>query len=77
MKKKIFAVGLVVALLVGGLILASCDESCSAHGYCEAEYSYTSGGSGWSISDKCDDSDCAVNKINSDTDKDSKIKCDC
>jgi len=28
MKKKIFAVGLVVLLLVGGLILASCGLNC-------------------------------------------------
>ena len=77
MKKKIFAVGLVVVLLVGGLILASCEASCSGHGDCEAEYSYVSNVGAWPKSAECDDSDCAVNKINSDTDKASKIKCDC
>ena len=58
MKKKIFAVALVAALLVGGLVLASCDKSnCPGDADCyiaEGNYARTR---------FCSDDNCDVNYI--------------
>ena len=74
MKKKIFAVALVVMLLVGGLILASC-SACPGMGGCEVKFVNgdwnTNPNDGYS---SCEKSGCAVNNREGKT---GTLECDC
>jgi len=75
MKKKIFAVALVVVLLVGGLIMASCRIACPGVGSCEVKFVDgawdTKPEDGYS---SCKNSGCAVNNRDGKT---KTLECDC
>jgi len=58
MKSKILAIALVVLMVVGALVLASCGEECNnGEGAGKCEYNDSSNWSSCSSND-----DCAVNK---------------
>jgi len=70
MKKKIFAVALVVALLVGGLIMSCGRIACPGLGTCEVELTST----GPKNLATCENKGCAVNNQE---EKTGTLECDC
>ena len=75
MKKKIFAVALVVAMLVGGLILASCRVACPGVGSCEVKFVNGAWDTTSDDYSSCKDIDCAVNNREGKTV--TTLECDC
>ena len=73
MKKKIFAVALVVALLVGGLIMSCGRIACPGVGTCEVKLVNGE----WDTKNwtSCKNSDCAVNDREGKTG--TTLECDC
>ena len=74
MKKKIFAVALVVALLVGGLIMSCGRIECPGVGYCEVKFVNGEWDTESDDYSSCKDIDCAVNNREGKT---GTLECDC
>ena len=76
-KSKILILGLIALLLVGGLVLASCDarpcaRDCSATAKADIFKTLY-----WEKGKKCAWTSCAVNKEGKPTSKGQVVKCNC
>ena len=76
MKKKIFAVALVVALLVGGLILASCFMGDCPGGYGGSDIGKCIWGAKGKADVQCYDR-CIYEQTQANPDLKYPVKCDC